>query len=70
MKNQTVQEKFRTEPKAKPQEALAFAVAFEEGTIRQKSYGETKTQIKVEPVCAINKKTVNDVAWKTSPWNT
>ena len=54
MKNLTVQEKLCTEPKANPQEALAFAIAFEEGTIRQKSYGDTKPEIKIEPVCAIN----------------
>ena len=56
MKNQTVQEKLCTEPKTTPQEALAFAVALEEGTIRRKLYEETKTRIKVKPVCAINKK--------------
>ena len=50
MKSLTVQEKLCTEPKANPQEALAFAIAFEEGTIRQKSYGDTKPQIKIEPV--------------------
>ena len=50
MKSPTVQEKLCTEPKANPQEALAFAIAFEEGTIRQKSYGDTKPQIKIEPV--------------------
>ena len=56
MKNLTVQEKFCTEPKANPQEALAFAIAFEDGTIRQKSYGDTKPQMKIEPVCALNKR--------------
>ena len=56
LKNQTVQEKVCTEHKAFPQEALAFAIAFEEGTIRQKSYGDTKPQIKIEPVCAINER--------------
>ena len=56
MKNLTVQEKLCTEPKANPQEALAFAIAFEEGTIRQQLYGDTKPQTKIEPVCAINKR--------------
>ena len=56
MKNLTVQERLCTEPKKTPEEALDFAIAFEEGTLRQKSYGETKIEIKAEPICAINKK--------------
>ena len=56
MKNLTVQEKLCTEPKATPQEALPFAIAFEEGTMRQNSYGDITPQVKVEPVCAINER--------------
>ena len=63
MKNQTVQEKLRTGPKATPQEALAFAIAFAEGTIRQKSYGDTKTKIKVELVCIIKQKERLPTMW-------
>ena len=43
----TVQERLCTEPKATPKEALEFAIAFEEGSIRQKSNGDTKLEINV-----------------------
>ena len=39
-----------------PRDALEFAIAFEKRSVRQKSYGETKLEIKAKPVCAINKK--------------
>ena len=41
MENLAVQEKLCTEPKASPQDALDFAIAYEEGTLRPKSYGDT-----------------------------
>ena len=50
MKNLAVQEKLCTEPKASPKDALDFAIAYEEGILRQKSYGETKVSINSEPV--------------------
>ena len=54
MRNAAVQEKLCTEPKSTPQDALQFAIAYEEGTLRQKSYGDTaKTIIKEEPICNI-----------------
>ena len=56
MKNLFVQEKLCTESKATSIDALDFATAYEEGTLRQKSYGETKVQIKSEPVCVVTKK--------------
>ena len=56
MKNLTVQERLCTEPKTNPKDALEFAIAFEEGSLRQKSYGESKIAIKQEPVCNINPK--------------
>ena len=43
-------------PRGTPKDALDFAIAFEEGSLRQKSYGETKIEIKTEPVCIVNKK--------------
>ena len=43
MTNKKVQEKLCTEPK-EPEQALEFAIAFEEGIKRQKSYG---TQLKM-----------------------
>ena len=53
MKNLAVQEKLCTEPKTNPKDALEFAIAYEEGTLRQKSYGESKVTIKSEPICTV-----------------
>ena len=58
MQNQAVQEKLCTESKATPKEALDFATAYEERSLRQRSYGETKVEIKSEPICTINKNNV------------
>ena len=55
MKNLAVQEKLCTEPKTNPKYALEFAIAYEEGTLRQKSYGENKLTIKSEPICTVAK---------------
>ena len=58
MTNKKVQEKLCTEPK-EPEQALEFAIAFEEGIKRQKSYGTTaetsKTAVKSEPVFAVER---------------
>ena len=59
MNNKKVQEKLCTEPK-EPDQALEFAIAYEEGVERQKAYGaqacETpKQSIKSEPVSAVEK---------------
>ena len=56
MKNLAVQEKLCTEPKTTPKDALEFAIAYEEGTLRQKSYGENKVTIKSEPICTVTGK--------------
>ena len=55
MHNKTVQERLCTEPKEQPQEALRFAIAFEEGISQQKSIGGN-TDIENEPVYAIDNK--------------
>ena len=58
MNNKKVQEKLCTEPREQEQ-ALEFAIAFEEGVKRQKSYTlqttETPKNVKSEPVYAIEK---------------
>ena len=59
MNNRKVQEKLCTEPK-EPDQALEFAIAFEEGVKRQKAYGTqapepTKSVVKSEPVYAVDK---------------
>ena len=59
MNNKKVQEKLCTESK-EPDQALDFAIAFEEGVKRQKAYGTQlaktpKTTIKSEPVYAMEK---------------
>ena len=56
MKKLAVQEKQCTEPKASPKDALDFAFANEEGTLRQKLYGYTEVSIKSEPICVVTKK--------------
>ena len=57
--NKNVQERLGTEPK-EPDQALEFAIAFEEGVKRQKAYGaqapdSTKTVVKCEPVYAVER---------------
>ena len=59
MNNKKVQEKLCTEPK-EPDQALEFAIAFEERVKRQKAYGSqapenAKPLVKSEPVYAIEK---------------
>ena len=56
MSNKQVQEKLCTEPKDNPLDALQFAIAFEDGLKRQKTYGYIgqETRVKEEPVCAIS----------------
>ena len=58
MNNKKVQEKLCTEPR-EPEQALDFAIAFEEGVKRQRSYTlqttETPKNVKSEPVYAIEK---------------
>ena len=59
MNNKKVQEKLCTEPR-EPDQALEFAIAFEEGVKRQKLYGLQTTEnpkiaVKTEPVYAVEK---------------
>ena len=53
MGNKKVQENLCTEPKNNPAEALQFAIAFEDGLKRQRTYGFIiqEQKIKEEPVC-------------------
>ena len=49
MINKDVQQKWRTEPKTTVQESIEFAIAYEEGTIRQKSFDKLeKPNVKIE----------------------
>ena len=59
MNNKTVQQRLCTEPKDTPDEALRFAVAFEEGNSQQRSFGGEAEKIKNEPICSINERTKN-----------
>ena len=71
MKNLAVQENLCTEPKTNTKDSLDFAIAYEESTLRQKSYSEIKITVKSEPVCAITKKRFAYAAErKISPSNT
>ena len=59
MSNKKVQEKLCTEPK-EPDQALDFAIAYEEGVKRQKTYEmqapeTSKTSVKSEPIYAVEK---------------
>ena len=56
MANKQVQEKLCTESKETPAEALQFAIAFEDGLKRHKSYGyiNQEPRVKDEPVCAVS----------------
>ena len=58
MHNKTVQMRLCTDPKEQPQEALRFAIAFEEGIIQQQSFTSGNIT-KKEPVCAIENKNKN-----------
>ena len=58
MHNKTVQERLSTEPKENTQEALRFAVAFEEGISQQKSFMGSN-DITKEPIFAIDNKRKN-----------
>ena len=58
MHNKRVQEKLCTEPFENPDDALQFAISYEEGVKRQKSYGlkmaeSQKVTVKAEPVYAV-----------------
>ena len=58
--NKKVQEKLCVEPFKDPQEALQYAISYEEGIKRQRSIGigvaeGSKATIKTEPECAVDK---------------
>ena len=56
MSNKQVQEKRCTEAKDNPVDALQFAIAFEDGLKRQRTYGyiNQEPKIKEEPVCSVS----------------
>ena len=59
MQNKTVQERLCTEPKEQPQEALLFAIAFEEGISQQKNFvGDA--EIKMESVLAVERQSTRN----------
>ena len=61
LSNELLQEKLGTEPKDTPAEALQFAIAFEDGLKRQKTYGYIgqEAKIKEEPVCVVSGSSFN-----------
>ena len=71
MANKQVQEKFCTEPKETPAEALQFAIAFEDGLKRQKSYGyiNQEPKVKEEPICAISSNNNTRECWRCGAGN-
>ena len=72
MANKQVQEKLCTEPKDNPNEALQFAIAFEDGLRRQKTYGYIAQEYKVkeEPVCTVGGSKQNDrECWRCGAGN-
>ena len=58
MNNKTVQQRLCTEPKEEPEEALSFAVAFEEGISQQKTFGG-ENETKAVPVYQSNERVKN-----------
>ena len=58
MHNKTVRERLCTDPKEQPQEALRFAIVFEEGIIQQQSFTSGNVT-KKKLVCAIENKNKN-----------
>ena len=59
--NKLFQEKLCTEPKDTPAEALQFAIAFEDGLKRPKTYGYIGQEPKIKngPVCAVSGSSFN-----------
>ena len=60
MKNNKVQEKLCVEHSNDPQDALKYAISYEEGVKRQKTMGagvaeSSKVAIKTEPVCVVER---------------
>ena len=70
MANKQVKEKLCTEPKETPAEALQFAIAFEDGPKRQKSYGyiNQEPNVKEEPICAISSNNTRE-CWRCGAGN-
>ena len=70
--NKQVQEKLCTEPKDNPNEALQFAIAFEDGLRRQKTYGYIAQDHKIreEPICTVSESKQNDrECWRCGAGN-
>ena len=62
--SKTMQERLCSEPKADPQDAVSFAVGYEEGDNQHKTYEERNAdrEIKQEPVVVVNeRKTVHKI---------
>ena len=58
MNNKKVQEKLCVEPYKNPQDALQYAISYEEGIKRQKSMGvaeNSTVEVKSEPVFAVDR---------------
>ena len=63
MANQDVQQKLCTDPKPTAEETIQFAIAYEEGTYRQQSFGMLdKPNIKTEPT-EVNNINQNNKRW-------
>ena len=63
MANQDVQQKLCTEPKTTAEETIQFAIAYEEGTYRQQSFGKLdKSNIKTEAT-EVNNINQNNKRW-------
>ena len=60
MKNKAVQERLCTEPKDDPEDGLKFAIAYEEGILRQQSYGGEPPKVKSEPVYNVESSDANN----------
>ena len=71
MNNKQEREKLCTEPKETPAEALQFAIAFEDGLKRQRSYGyiNQEPRVKDDPVCAISSSNNSKECWRCGAVN-
>ena len=72
MSNKQVQEKICTEPKDNQLDELQFAIAFEDGMKKQKTYGyiTQEAKVKEEPVCAISgNRQNNGECWRCGAGN-
>ena len=59
MNNKTVRQRLCTQPKDTPDEALRFAVEFEESISQQRNFDGEAEKIKNEPTCSIDERPKN-----------